>query len=62
MTPKQIVMNMINKNNPVMGNLLQMAENNQVEELKTFGRNLYKEKGGNFDKEYSDFLNCFNKR
>ena len=33
-----------------------MAEKGQIEDLKTFGRNLYKESGRNFDEEYNSFV------
>ena len=55
--PKQAVLNMVkSNNNPMVKNLVEMAEKGQIEELKTFARNLYKESGRNFDEEYNSFI------
>ena len=44
--PKEAVINIIkSNNNPMLKNLAEMAEKGQIEDLKTFGRNLYKESG-----------------
>ena len=56
-SPKDAVINMIkSNNNPMIKNLVEMAEKGQIEELKTFGRNLYKDSGRNFDEEYNSFI------
>lgn len=55
--PKETVINMVKSNdNPMIKNLVEMAEKGQIEDLKTFGRNLYKEGGRNFDEEYNSFV------
>ena len=46
-------------NNPMIKNLVEMAEKGQIEDLKTFGRNLYKDNGRNFDEEFDNFMNNF---
>ena len=60
--PKQFAMNIINKNgNPVFNNLVEMANKNDTEGLQNFGRNMFKEHGKDFDKEFSNFMNTFKK-
>lgn len=56
--PQTIAMKMIN-GNPVLGNLAQMAEKGDEKGIENFARNLFKEKGKDFDKEFSDFMNNF---
>ena len=54
--PKQFVMNYVKQNNnPMMNNLIQMAEKNDTQGLENFARNLYKEQGKDFDKEFNAF-------
>ncbi len=58
--PKQFAMNIIKKNgNPVFNNLVEMANKNDMEGLQNFGRNMFKERGQDFDKEFSEFMNTF---
>lgn len=58
--PKEAVINMFKQNNnPMLKNLIEMAEKGQIEDLKNFGRNLYKDNGRNFDKELDEFMNNF---
>ena len=58
--PKEAVINMVkSNNNPMIKNLIEMAEKGQIEDLKNFGRNLYKDNGRNFDEEFDNFMNNF---
>ena len=57
--PQTIAMKMIGNGNPVLGNLAQMAEKGEEKGIENFARNLFKEKGKDFDKEFSDFMNNF---
>lgn len=58
--PKQAVMNMVSNNtNPMMKNLIEMANNGDKEGVENFARNLLKEQGRDFDKEYSQFMGMF---
>lgn len=58
--PKQAVINMINSNgNPMLKNLVEMAEKGDSKGIEEFARNLYKEQGRDFDKEFSQFTNNF---
>ena len=54
--PKQFVMNyMKQNNNPMLNNLIQMAEKGDTQGLENFARNIYKEQGKNFDEEFNAF-------
>ena len=58
MNIKQIVMNMLRNNgNPIVNNLMQMAEKNDTRGLEEFARNYCKERGCDFDKEMEKFQN-----
>jgi hypothetical protein len=41
--------------NPIMNNLLTMAKENRAADIESFARNLAKEQGIDFDKEFSQF-------
>jgi len=55
--PKGLVMNMINKRNPMASKLIDMAEKGDNQGLETFARNLLKERNLNFDEEMKNFKN-----
>ena len=62
--PQQMAMKMINSNpqianNPMVKNILNMAEKGDVQGIEQMGRNMAKEKGIDFDKSFSDFKNQF---
>lgn len=58
MTPQQMAMNMIkNNSNLMMNNLFQMAQKGDNQGIENFARNICKERGLDFDKEYSQFIN-----
>ena len=42
-------------NNPIIGNLLTMAKENRTADIEKFARNIAKERGIDFDKEFSQF-------
>lgn len=50
MTPKGIVKSMA-RNNPMLNNLIQMADKGDNKGLETFARNVLKERGMDYDKE-----------
>lgn len=55
--PKQFVMNMIKQNqNPMIGNLMQMAQNGNSQQIEAFARNICKERSIDFDKEFANFM------
>ena len=58
--PQQVIQNMISDNtNPMLNNLINMAQNGDTKGVENFARNIFKEKGRDFDKEFSDFMNNF---
>ena len=59
MSPQQILMNTVsgNNSNPMVENLINMAQNGDSKGIENFARNMFKEKGRDFDKEFSDFMN-----
>lgn len=61
-SPQQIAMQLIgNTNNPVINNLLQMAKNGDRQGIENFARNVLKEQGRDFDKEYAQMQEMINK-
>lgn len=64
MNPLQMILKqMINspqvKSNPMAQNVINMAKNGDVDGIEQFGRNIAKEKGIDFDKEFANFKNQF---
>ena len=58
--PKEAVINMVkSNNNPMIKNLVEMAENGNSKGVKEFARNLYAQQGRDFDKEFGEFMNNF---
>lgn len=58
--PQQLVMQMIEKNtNPMVGNLIKMAKEGNTKGVEEFARNVCKERGRNFDDEFSKFMSNF---
>ena len=58
--PKDVVINMIkSNNNPMVKNLVEMAEKGDNQGVENFARNLYAQQGRNFDEEFKDFMNNF---
>lgn len=59
-SPKDAVINMIkSNNNPMIKNLVEMAEKGDNQGVENFARNLYAQQGRNFDEEFKDFMNKF---
>ena len=58
--PQQVIQNMISSNtNPMLNNLINMAQNGDTKGVENFARNMFKEKGRDFDKEFSEFMSNF---
>lgn len=60
LSPQKIAEQMIG-NNPVMVNLVKMANAGDTDGVEKVARNIFKEKGRDFDKEFSEFKNKLNK-
>lgn len=59
--PKEMVFQLLKgNNNPIMKNLVEMAERNDKEGLENFARNLYNQQGKDFDQEFNNFKSMFN--
>ena len=48
-------------NNPIFKQIIQKAQNGDSKGLEEFARNMYKEQGRDFDKEYSQMQELINK-
>lgn len=60
--PIQMFKNMIlNKqiNNPILKEVITKAQNGDSKGVEEFARNLFKEQGRDFDKEFSQFMKNF---
>ena len=58
--PKDAVINILkSNNNPMVKNLVDMAEKGDSKGVETFARNLYSQQGRDFDKEFNEFMNNF---
>lgn len=60
--PIQMFKNMIiNKqiNNPILKEVISKAQNGDSKGVEEFARNLFKEQGRDFDKEFSQFMKNF---
>ena len=59
--PKEAVINMIKSNdNPMLKNLVEMAEKGDAKGVENFARNYMKEQGKDFDQEFNNFKSMFN--
>ena len=59
-SPKDAVLSMIRENNnPMLKNLVEMAEKGDSKGVEEFARNLYKQQGRDFDKEFNTFISNF---
>ena len=58
LSPEGIIQNM-NIQNPMMANLVKMANAGDTEGVEKIARNMFKEKGRDFDKEFSEFRSKF---
>lgn len=54
LSPQKIAEQMVG-NNPMMANLMKMANAGDTEGVEKVARNMFKEKGRDFDKEFSEF-------
>ena len=58
--PKDAVINMVKtNNNPMVKNLVEMAEKGDSQGVENFARNILKEQGRDFDAEMNEFMKNF---
>lgn len=62
--PQEVLMKFIsgNNSNPMVNNLVNMAKNGKPQDVEKFARNMFKEKGRDFDKEFGEFMQNFVKK
>ena len=59
--PQQFVMNMLGQNqNPMATQLMQMVKNGNTNQIEQFARNICKERGMDFDKQFAEFMKQIN--
>jgi len=56
LTPRGIL-NKMNINNPILNNVISMAQNGNIKGVETFARNICKQRGLDFDTEFNKFKN-----
>jgi hypothetical protein len=60
LNPQQIIKNILgNNSNPMINNLVQMAQKGDKQGVEKFARNMLKERGRDFDSEFSQFMGQF---
>ena len=62
-SPKELLINFMqtNNNNPMIGNLLNMAKKGDYRGVEQFARNAFKEQGRDLDAELNQFKQFFNR-
>lgn len=56
MTPKQMVMNLMKNNtNPMLSQLIDMANNGNINNIENMARQLFQQNGRSFDAEFNNF-------
>ena len=59
--PQQFVMNMLKQNqDPMVIQLMQMANSGNTKQIEQFARNVCKERGMDFDKSFAEFMKQIN--
>lgn len=56
--PQQFMLNIMRNEagiNPLLQNIISLAEQGKTEEIENIARNMFKEKGLDFDKEFNNF-------
>ena len=59
--PRDLLINFMTQNNqnPMINNLIGMAKNGDNKAVEKFARNIFKEQGRDFEKEFSSFMQNF---
>ena len=58
--PQQLVEKLVmNNTNPMLRQLIDKAKNGDTKGVEEFARNIYKQQGRDFDKEFSQFMSNF---
>ena len=59
MSPQQIINQMSGNKNPMITNLMNMMQSGNSKGVEDFARNIFREKGRDFDKEFGEFKKNF---
>ena len=60
MSPQQMISQLLGGNsNPMINNLMQLAQKGDRQEIENFARNYCKERNIDFDSEFAKFMNNF---
>lgn len=59
LSPQKIVEQMSGNKNPMITNLMNMMQTGDSKGVEDFARNIFKEKGRDFDKEFGEFKKKF---
>ena len=59
MSPQQIINQISDNKNPMITNLMNMMQTGDSKGVEDFARNIFKEKGRDFDKEFGEFKKNF---
>lgn len=59
MSPQQIITQISGNKNPMITNLMNMMKTGDSKGVENFARNIFKEKGRDFDKEFGEFKKNF---
>lgn len=57
--PQELIISMIGNKNPMINNLMKLAKSGNKSEIENIARNMCKEKGIDFDKEFPNFMENF---
>lgn len=55
--PKQYVINQLTSSNPMISNLIDMAQKGQTQNIENFARNFCRERNVDFDTKFAEFMN-----
>lgn len=55
-SPQETIISIIGNQNPIINNLMKLAKSGNKSEIEDIARNMCKEKGIDFDKEFPSFM------
>lgn len=58
-SPQETIISIIGNQNPMINNLMKLAKSGNKSEIEDIARNMCKEKGIDFDKEFPSFMENF---
>lgn len=58
-SPQKTIISIIGNQNPIINNLMKLAKSGNKSEIEDIARNMCKEKGIDFDKEFPSFMENF---